>query len=153
MTNFGLSLTKPYFSMISIPTIDDIGEAAASFLKAIGNRRVIAFHGQMGAGKTTLINEICRQLGVEEGVTASPTFAIVNEYESAAGEPVYHFDLYRIESPEEALDFGIEDYFYSGNLCLIEWPERIEELLPDNTLVANLTVAPDGSRSIEFSNL
>lgn len=109
---------------INVKTIDELPGAAAEFIKSIGNRNVFAFRGGMGAGKTTFISEICRQLGADDD-SGSPTFSIVNEYKAADGAPIYHFDFYRIESPEEALDMGAEDYFYSGHLCFIEWPDRI----------------------------
>ena len=104
----------------------------------------------MGAGKTTFTTAICKVLGVKEDAISSPTFAIVNEYRSGNGEPVYHFDFYRIERPEEALDIGLYDYLDSGCLCLMEWPENIEGLLPEETLKVNICVNPDGSRTLEW---
>ncbi len=130
-----------------------MGEKALEFVRAIGSRRVFAFYGQMGAGKTTFIKAVCRQLGVTEPVT-SPTFAIVNEYGVdgvAADVPVrriYHFDFYRIKRLSEAYDMGFEDYLYSGDLCLIEWPELIEELLPDDAVRVHINVSDDGTRTI-----
>ena len=136
---------------IKINSIEEITAAAKTFLQAVGNRRVIAFYGGMGAGKTTFIAALCRELGVTEPVT-SPTFAIVNEYEMNEGaSSIYHFDFYRIKRLEEAYDIGFEDYLYSGHLCLIEWPELIEELLPDDTLRVHITIADDGSRSIDIA--
>ncbi|MDE6272412.1 MAG: tRNA (adenosine(37)-N6)-threonylcarbamoyltransferase complex ATPase subunit type 1 TsaE [Muribaculaceae bacterium] len=133
---------------IKINNIAGLHEAAREFLKAIGDRKVIAFNAPMGAGKTTLIGEICRQLGVEDDIS-SPTFAIVNDYESrATGDHIYHFDCYRLDDPREAEDMGIEDYLYSGNLCLIEWPDRVEEFLPDDTLCVSIRINPDDSRSV-----
>lgn len=114
-------------------SLSNINEAAAEFLRELGDKRIVAFYGSMGAGKTTFIKAICDVLGVTDTVN-SPTFAIVNEYLAASGDSVYHFDFYRIKKIEEAYDFGYEDYFYSGNLCLIEWPELIEELLPEDTV-------------------
>src|SRR5690606_6984159 len=114
---------------IDVPTIETLPQAAEKLLEAVGNQRVLLFYGDMGAGKTTFISAICRQLGVTD-VASSPTFAIVNEYRSAAG-PVYHFDFYRIRSEQEAFDLGYEDYFYSGAYCCVEWPEKIPNLLPE----------------------
>ncbi len=114
--------------------------------------KVVAFYGQMGAGKTTLIKALCHRLGVPEdgqGV-GSPSFAIVNEYRTAAGEPIYHFDFYRIRSAEEAFDFGYEEYFYGGALCLVEWPEKIEELLPEDTLRVQLAIVDENTRTVEI---
>lgn len=131
---------------ISIPSLDRIDDAAQQFVAQIGLRRVFAFYGSMGAGKTTFIKAVCKQLGVSDAVT-SPTFAIVNEYASDMG-PVYHFDFYRIKNLAEVMDIGFEDYVYSGNLCLMEWPELIEELLPENTIKVNISVAEDGVRAV-----
>jgi tRNA threonylcarbamoyladenosine biosynthesis protein TsaE len=138
-------------------TEEALPAAAKTFLQAVGNHRVIAFYGGMGAGKTTFIAALCRELGVTEPVT-SPTFAIVNEYavndelrKTNDESSIYHFDFYRIKRLEEAYDIGFEDYLYSGHLCLIEWPELIEELLPDDTLRVHITIADDGSRSIDIA--
>ena len=130
---------------IQIKNIDEMGEKAQEFIAALGDNHVIAFYGAMGAGKTTFIRALCEELGVKEPVT-SPTFAIVNEYEG----PIYHFDFYRIKRLEEAYDMGFEDYIYSGHLCLIEWPELIEDLLPDNTVRVHITVDEDGTRTIRW---
>ena len=116
---------------LTISSLEALPAAAQKFLQAVGNRRVIAFYGGMGAGKTTFIAALCRELGVTEPVT-SPTFAIVNEYAVSDKSSIYHFDFYRIKRLEEAYDIGFEDYLYSGHLCLIEWPEMIEPLLPEN---------------------
>jgi len=128
-------------------------EAARQFITANGLMEnkglVIAFYGKMGAGKTTFIKALCEELGVEDVIT-SPTFAIVNEYSLPSQEALYHFDFYRIKKLEEVYDMGYEDYFYSGNLCLIEWPELIEELLPENALRVTIEEQPDGSRTIAW---
>ena len=135
---------------IQIAGLEDLERAAREFLEAIGNHTLIAFYAPMGAGKTTFTTAICKVLGVKEDAISSPTFAIVNEYRSGNGEPVYHFDFYRIERPEEALDIGLYDYLDSGCLCLMEWPENIEGLLPEETLTVNICVNPDGSRTLEW---
>lgn len=131
---------------ISIPSLDGIASAAREFVAQIGTNRVFAFYGNMGAGKTTFIKAVCEQLGVKDAVT-SPTFAIVNEYESDMGA-IYHFDFYRIKNLREVMDLGFEDYAYSGNLCLMEWPELIEELLPENTVNVNISETPGGGRTV-----
>ena len=123
---------------------------AQEFVEAIGNQRVVAFYGQMGAGKTTFIRAICEVLGVQEPVT-SPTFAIVNEYAGRDEERIYHFDFYRLRHIREAYDIGFEDYLYSGCLCLIEWPELIEDLLPEDTVAVHITVGDDGARTFAFN--
>ncbi len=128
----------------------DLPLAAEAVLQRCHGGGVAAFYGPMGAGKTTLIKEICAQMGVEDTVT-SPTFALVNRYDSPAG-PVYHFDFYRIEKPEEAFDLGYEEYFYSGALCLVEWPEKVEALLPPDTLRVRIEPTGDESRTISIDN-
>ncbi|MBR6826897.1 MAG: tRNA (adenosine(37)-N6)-threonylcarbamoyltransferase complex ATPase subunit type 1 TsaE [Prevotella sp.] len=133
---------------IIITDIEHIGDAARQFVDAIGDHRVFAFYGSMGAGKTTFIKAVCEQLGVEDVIT-SPTFAIVNEYETN-DRPIFHFDFYRIKRLEEVYDMGYEDYFYSGSLCFIEWPELIEELLPDDAVRVTITEQPDGSRTVSM---
>ena len=134
---------------IIIPSLDKIDEAARKFTELMGDETVYAFYGEMGAGKTTFINALCRALGVEDDPTASPTFAIVNEYRSdTTAELIYHFDLYRLDNYEQALEIGADDYFFSGALCLIEWPEKIEEILPADTGSVKLTELPDGSREL-----
>jgi len=135
---------------IHIKSLDGIDAAAREFLDAVEGRKVIAFYGEMAVGKTTFINALSRQLGVTDDAVNSPSFSIVNEYETASGDIVYHFDLYRLDSIDEALAIGIEDYFYSGRLCLIEWPERIEPLLPDDALIVLFTLLDDGSRQLTF---
>ena len=118
-------------------------------METMGSHRVFAFYGSMGAGKTTFIKAICQELGVTDDVVASPTFAIVNEYEGSDG-PIYHFDFYRIKKISEAQDMGCEDYFYSGSPCFIEWPELIEPLLPDDTVRVKIEEQPDGARSVKW---
>lgn len=135
---------------IQIAGLEDLERAAGEFLKAIGNNNLIAFYAPMGAGKTTFTTAICKVLGVEEDAISSPTFAIVNEYRGGKGQPIFHFDFYRIERPEEALDIGLYDYLDSGALCLMEWPENVEELLPEETLKVHITVAGDGSRVVSW---
>jgi tRNA threonylcarbamoyladenosine biosynthesis protein TsaE len=133
-----------------INSLDNIREVAHQFVAAMGDNTVFAFYGKMGAGKTTFIKAVCEELGVTD-VINSPTFAIVNEYRSdEAGELIYHFDFYRIKKLEEVYDMGYEDYFYSGAVCFIEWPELIEELLPGNAVRVDIEEQPDGSRVVRF---
>lgn len=134
---------------IEIKSLEEINDAAIQFIQAMGDNTVFAFRGGMGAGKTTFIKAICENLGVSD-VINSPTFAIVNEYRSDSGELIYHFDFYRINKIEEVFDFGYEDYFYSGSLCFIEWPELVEDLLPADTVNVKIEVLPDNSRKIEI---
>ncbi|MCF0196269.1 MAG: tRNA (adenosine(37)-N6)-threonylcarbamoyltransferase complex ATPase subunit type 1 TsaE [Bacteroidaceae bacterium] len=122
-------------------------EAARQFAAAMTGSAVYAFYAPMGAGKTTFIKAVCETLGVRDVIT-SPTFAIVNEYEAAQGEPIYHFDFYRIKRLSEAMDIGCDEYFYSGHPCFIEWPEMIEEILPEETVRVRIAEQPDGSRVI-----
>ena len=133
---------------IQIKDLEHIREAAREFINNIGDSTVFAFYGKMGAGKTTFIKAICEELGVEDVIT-SPTFAIVNEYTAKEG-PIYHFDFYRIKKLEEVYDMGFEDYFYSGALCLIEWPELIEEVLPEDAVKVSIKEKEDGSHAILF---
>ena len=136
---------------IKIENIENIREAAREFVANIGDSTVFAFYGKMGAGKTTFIKAVCEELGVEDVIT-SPTFAIVNEYRSeTSGELIYHFDFYRVKKIEEVYDMGFEDYFYSGALCFIEWPELCEEVLPEDTVKVTIEETPDSSRLISFS--
>ena len=128
---------------------EDIRQAAKQFAESMGENTVFAFYGKMGAGKTTFIKAVCEQLGVDDTVT-SPTFAIVNEYEAAQGRPIYHFDFYRIKKVSEAYDMGCEEYFYSGHPCFIEWPELIEEVLPEETVSVTIEALPDGLRRLVF---
>lgn len=139
---------------IRINSIEAIRDAAREFINHIGDARVYAFYGKMGAGKTTFIKAICEELGSKDVIT-SPTFSIVNEYGVSSstpcfGESVFHFDFYRIKKLEEVYDMGYEEYFYSGALCLIEWPELIEEILPDDAVRVNIIEQEDGSRTITF---
>jgi len=134
-----------------IKNLASIGEAAQEFIDRIDNQKIFAFRGKMGVGKTTFIKAICETLGVCETVN-SPSFAIINEYVSdLTGETIYHFDFYRIQSLQEAMNIGVEDYFNSGFLCFIEWPEKIEPLLPDNTVWVDIFEQDDGSRVISKS--
>lgn len=136
---------------IHIRNIHEIGNAAQEFVAAMGNHKVFAFYGKMGAGKTTFIKAVCERLGVTD-VINSPTFAIVNEYEDGNGEPIYHFDFYRIRKEQEVMDIGYEDYVYSGHVCFMEWPELIENLLPDDTVKVIIEEEEDGSRNIRSEN-
>ena len=138
---------------IKIQSLDHIHEAAREFIAAMGDNTVFALYGKMGAGKTTFVKALCQELGVEDVVT-SPTFAVINEYRSdIAGELIYHFDFYRIKKLEEVYDMGYEDYFCSGALCFIEWPELVEELLPGNTVKVTIEELEDGSRKLTMENL
>lgn len=137
---------------ILIQDLQGLDAAARRFLEEIGDRRLIAFHAPMGAGKTTFTTAVCKALGVKEDAVGSPTFAIVNEYLTEGGDLVYHFDFYRIERPAEALDIGLYEYLDSGHLCLMEWPENIEDLLPEETLKVTISVNPDGSRLLSWDS-
>ena len=131
-------------------SIDNIHDAAKTFINNMGTGKVFAFYGKMGAGKTTFIKAVCEELGVTDVIT-SPTFAIVNEYRSdTTGELIYHFDFYRIKKLEEVYDMGYEDYFYSGALCFLEWPELIEELLPSDAVKVTISETDHGDRMIEW---
>lgn len=135
---------------IKIENLDGIRDAARRFIETMGEHTIFAFYGKMGAGKTTFIKALCEELGVEDPVT-SPTFALVNEYRSATtAELIYHFDFYRIKKLEEVYDLGYEDYFYSGALCLIEWPELVEDLLPGDAVRVRIDEELDGSRVLTF---
>ena len=138
---------------IHVDSIAQLPEAAEKFVAVMDDRTVYGFYGQMGAGKTTFINALCRRLGVEDDVTKSPSCAIINEYRSdTTAELIYHFDLYRLEDIDEALEIGVEDYFDSGALCFLEWPERIEDILPDDTVRVDIRVNDDDSRDIIISD-
>lgn len=128
-------------------SLSDLKGIAANLLQNFGSQRVVAFYGEMGVGKTTLIKELCLQLGIHE-IASSPTFSIVNEYLSLKGENIYHFDFYRIEKEEEVFDLGYEDYFYSGDYCFIEWPEKISNLLPGSTTKVEITLDKENNRLI-----
>ena len=135
---------------LNVLNLEALPQAAHDFVAAMDDRTVFAFHGEMGAGKTTFIKALCLVLGVEDEVN-SPTFAIVNEYRSATtAELIYHFDCYRLKKVEEAMDLGFEDYMESSALCFIEWPDIVEDLLPGDTVHVNITVGEDGSRTITW---
>ena len=135
-----------------IHNLSELEQAAGQFLKETAAFRIIAFYAPMGAGKTTFTTAICRVLGVREDAVSSPTFAIVNEYRTASGDSVFHFDFYRITKIAEALDIGFYDYIDSGCLCIIEWPENIEDILPEETLRVRIDVEADGSRLIRWED-
>ena len=135
--------------VITIESIDRIETAAKEFLAEKGSSNIIAMYGEMGAGKTTFTKALCKVFGVADSVT-SPTFTIVNEYRTSLGEAVYHFDFYRIDKLSEAFDIGFEEFIDSGNLCLIEWPCKIEDILPEDTLKVRIEALADGSRRISF---
>lgn len=146
---------------ITIKGLSDLPEAAEELLYEANRRQatIIAFYGAMGAGKTTLIKEICRQLGVDPQEVNSPSFSIVNVYDSQPDtehntppRTIYHFDFYRIRSIEEAFDFGYEEYFFSGNLCLVEWPEKVAELIPDDAMIVHLTALDEDTRLLEIED-
>ena len=137
---------------ITIDGLSDLERAARQFLPETRGHSLIAFYAPMGAGKTTFTTALCKELGVREDAVSSPTFAIVNEYRIGSGEPIYHFDFYRIEKPSEALDIGLYDYLDSGALCLMEWPENIGDLLPEETLRVHITPTPSGSRLLTWED-
>jgi len=134
---------------IALNSLTDLPELASLLIESAAEKRVFLFKGQMGAGKTTLIKALCGKLGVEDHVT-SPTFSIVNEYLSKSG-PVYHFDFYRLKDEQEAYDLGYEEYFYSGNYCFVEWPQKIQSLLPDNAFTIDIELNTDQSRLIRIN--
>lgn len=134
---------------IKIKDIDSISAAAQEFIAQMGENKIFAFYGGMGAGKTTFVKALCEAMGVTDTVN-SPTFAIVNEYDTPTGRPIYHFDFYRIKRLTEVYDMGYEDYFYGRGLCFIEWPELIEDLLPEETVKVTITEQPDGSRVVNY---
>lgn len=132
---------------IKIKSLDGIADAARQFVDAMGENKVFAMFGPMGVGKTTFVKAVCEILGVEDAIT-SPTFAIVNEYRTNTGDQIFHFDFYRIRKVEEVYDMGYEDYVYSGAVCFLEWPELIEELLPEDAVRVTLSEEEDGTRTI-----
>lgn len=129
--------------------LENLPEVANEFINSMGDDRIFLFEGEMGSGKTTFIAEVCRQLGADDDF-GSPTFSLVNEYADSKGNPIYHFDLYRIDTPQEALDMGAEEYFNSGEICLVEWPDRLGNLMPEDGKTVAIIVNPDGSRTIRF---
>jgi len=136
--------------LIEIPDLTKLSDAVSILIEKIEGKHIIAFYGKMGAGKTTVIKEICRQLEVID-VVSSPTFSLINEYHCKNGKSIFHFDFYRINKLDEAYDLGYEEYFYSDALCLIEWPEKIEPLLPDETLIVKIEETDNGKRIIQLS--
>lgn len=142
-----LCITKQNMFSKKISSLKALDNAAQKLISSFPGQRVFAFYGKMGSGKTTFIQAVCRAIGTGDNVT-SPTFAIINQYNTEEGEPIYHFDFYRIKDVEEAFDLGYEDYFYSGNYCLIEWPEKIESLLPHNFVEVRIEVLENEKRVI-----
>ncbi len=137
--------------MISNYTLQQLPQIAEQIISNSSDK-VLLFYGEMGVGKTTLIKEIVKQLEVDDIVT-SPTFSLVNEYQSRKGETIYHFDFYRIENEEEAMDIGLDDYFYSNSWCLVEWPENVKNLVPLNAVEIHLSINDDETRSIKMMNM
>lgn len=137
--------------IIRINSLEEYPAAAKEFIEAMGDNRIFAFYGNMGTGKTTFIKSICESMGVEDAIN-SPTFAIVNEYETAKGETVFHFDFYRIKSLAEVYNMGYEEYIYSNAYCFIEWPELIEELLPEEAVKVTITEENDGTRTVKITD-
>jgi len=136
---------------IELNSITELNSAAKALFNFSGDAKIFVFEGEMGAGKTTFIKTVCEELGVRD-VVSSPTFSIVNEYETP-DSTVYHFDFYRIKNIREAYDIGYEEYFYSGNICLIEWPERVAELLPENYIKVEITATSPERRVFTFSKI
>jgi tRNA threonylcarbamoyladenosine biosynthesis protein TsaE len=136
---------------LPVKSIDGLGDAAEKLIEFGGNQKIFLFYGDMGAGKTTLIKSLCERLGVQEPAT-SPTFSIVNEYKAKDGM-IYHFDFYRLKNQTEALDLGYEEYFYSGNYCFIEWPEKIDDLLPDHYNRVDIKVLGENERLLTFGKI
>ncbi len=136
-------------SVLKINSLEEINAVAKEFLSLVGDKRIFALHGAMGVGKTTFVKAICDAMDVQDTIN-SPTFAIVNEYHTPKEEIIYHFDFYRIDDVQEAYDFGYEDYFYSNAMCFIEWPEKIESILPEDTVEVLFEELEDGTRSIEI---
>lgn len=138
-------------TVYKVVSLADLPKVAERFVEDWKANELVAFWGKMGVGKTTFIKAICKVLGVED-IVSSPTFSIVNEYTTAIGTPLYHFDFYRIDDEQEALDFGVEEYWYSGNLCLMEWPEKVDGLLPDGILEVKIDVLGGGVREITVTS-
>ena len=132
-----------------LKSLSDLNIVADKFLRLMRDKKVFAFFGSMGVGKTTFIKALCNELGVVEIVT-SPTFALINEYQTGEGEIIYHFDFYRIKKIEEVYDFGYEEYFFSGNYCFIEWPDKVAEILPENVVFVQMLENEDGARTINI---
>ncbi|MEI2747743.1 MAG: tRNA (adenosine(37)-N6)-threonylcarbamoyltransferase complex ATPase subunit type 1 TsaE [Ferruginibacter sp.] len=130
--------------------LNEIDRAAREFLALLGDRKTVAFHGEMGAGKTTFIHALCKVMGVED-VTSSPTFSIINEYKKANGETVLHMDLYRLRDEQEAVSAGVEDGLFSGNLCLVEWPEKAKGIFPEDAVHCYITVTGSSSRKLQIN--
>ncbi len=137
---------------LSIRSLADLGSAAREFLSLVGDRKLVAFIASMGSGKTTFIKAVCEVLGVDEEEISSPTFSIINEYRTASGDTVYHFDFYRLTSDAQALDLGLYEYLDSGCLCLMEWPENISDLMPEDTLYVHIGVQEDGTRELTWQD-
>lgn len=135
---------------MKIVSLESIDEVAAQFLSELGDNKLVALYAPMGAGKTTFTTAICRVLGVADDAVSSPTFSIINEYRTGTGESLFHFDFYRIGNIAEALDIGLFDYLDSGSLCIMEWPENIEDILPEETVRVRMSVETDGSRTLEW---
>jgi tRNA threonylcarbamoyladenosine biosynthesis protein TsaE len=133
--------------VIVINSKNDLKRAANEFINVMGGKKVFAFRGNMGSGKTTFIKAVCRQMGVSEQIT-SPSFSLINEYTRSEGDPIYHFDCYRLKNMNEAYDIGAEEYFYSGNVCFVEWPGIIEDLLPPETTTVTISVKENGKREL-----
>ena len=150
MSTFASGLKDLYLESmeLKINTLEEIGKAAKDFVENMGDHKLFAFYGKMGAGKTTFIKAICEELGVTD-VINSPTFSIVNEYLDGNGKPIYHFDFYRIKNTGEVYDIGFDDYIYSGAVCFMEWPELVEDLLPDETVRVDIVENSDQSRTIK----
>lgn len=142
----------PMKQSVTIANTGDLDRAAKEFLSKIGGSTLVAFYAPMGAGKTTFTTALCRALGVPQEEISSPTFAIVNEYRTRSGEPVFHFDFYRLKNTAEALDIGLYDYLDSGCLCFMEWPENIDSILPEETLKVHISVNPDSSRTLTWES-
>lgn len=131
-------------------SLSEIDAAAARLLSQAGTNKVLAFHGEMGAGKTTFITALCRAMQAED-IVSSPTFSIINQYKTSSGETIYHMDLYRIKNENEAINAGVEDCLYSGSICLVEWPEKAPGILPDNTLHVYISSIADNTRKLEIN--